>query len=519
MRQLLSLFIPVILALVFLSANSALSAADTTFMVDTSADSEDKSPGDGACADAGGKCSLRAAVMESNALVGAHTIILPAETYSMTIAPVVDDDAGKTGDLDITGDLTITGDGAEDTVIDGSAMGDRLFDIQAGELVTISGVTVQKGLAFDGGGIRNKGTLSLSDCTVGPNKANSGAGIFNGTNATLRINNCLVGGNSATGSGGGINNSGELYVENSRVRENGASYGGGIGNYEGSAHITNSFISENSATTGGGIENDEGLTTLKDSTVNDNRADEGAGINTDDLASFSMQRSTVTNNTSYASGAGIKIGDGQAAVTNSTISGNNACDDGGGIYIDQAGELEIYNSTITDNSANFAARLGSCKNFGGNPSAEGGGIKEIEGEVDLYNTILVLNRNYISDTETIADDCQGVLGTLHYSLLGVTTDCVFTNNSSIIGQEPKLGALADNGGPTQTHALLEGSPAIDSGDPEGCKDQDGLLLSTDQRGEGRPADGDLDGATVCDMGAYEVNLIKTIYYLPFLNRQ
>ena len=142
------------------------------------------------------------------------------------------------------------------------------------------------------------------------------------------------------------------------------------------------FISENRAQTGGGIENDEGLTTLTDSTVDNNYADEGAGINTDDAATFIMLRSTITKNTSFASGAGIRIGDGQTTVTNSTISGNNACDDGGNLISTKRVRLR-FRLTITDNTANFAARLASCKNFGGNPSAEGGGIKQLDGQVDL----------------------------------------------------------------------------------------------------------------------------------------
>ena len=233
-----SMIIALLVVLTSTPLDLAYTAPDKAFTVNSTIDTVDKNPGDGTCVDAGGKCSLRAAVMETNSLVGPDTIILPSETYSMTITPVADDDAALTGDLDITGELIINGSGAENTVIDGTDMGDRLFDIQAGELVTITGVTVQKGFAFNGGGIRNRGTLAVLDCHIGPNKASNGAGIYNDNNATLRINNCLVGGNKATGAGGGINNSGELYVDNSKVRETGR-IRRGIGNYEGSAHLSN----------------------------------------------------------------------------------------------------------------------------------------------------------------------------------------------------------------------------------------------------------------------------------------
>jgi hypothetical protein len=70
-----------------------------------------------------------------------------------------------------------------------------------------------------------------------------------------------------------------------------------------------------------------------------------------------------------------------------------------------------------------------------------------------------------------------------------------------------------------THALLEDSPAVDAGSPDGCKDQDGKLLKTDQRGETRPQDGDLNGSQICDIGAYELPVgFPYKDYLPFIFR-
>jgi hypothetical protein len=107
----------------------------------------------------------------------------------------------------------------------------------------------------------------------------------------------------------------------------------------------------------------------------------------------------------------------------------------------------------------------------------------------------------------------GALDLLSYSLLTTTTGCTYTSDNSITGQNPKLEALADNGGPTQTHALKAESPAIDTGAPNGCKDADGNILTSDQRGELRPFDGNTDGTAVCDIGAYEYLIYQqlTVY--------
>ena len=90
---------------------------------------------------------------------------------------------------------------------------------------------------------------------------------------------------------------------------------------------------------------------------------------------------------------------------------------------------------------------------------------------------------------------------------------------------PKLGPLQNNGGPTQTHALLPGSPAIDAGNSFGCRDNLGALLATDQRGFFRTADGDSNGTARCDIGAYEAKAgmgpeaFVLEQYVDFLDRE
>jgi hypothetical protein len=96
------------------------------------------------------------------------------------------------------------------------------------------------------------------------------------------------------------------------------------------------------------------------------------------------------------------------------------------------------------------------------------------------------------------------------------SSCNFHNSGDRNNIDPKLGTLGSYGGPTQTIPLLSGSPAIDAGNPSGCKDSQGHLLMTDQRGMPRPNTEDKVDKKGCDIGAYErqsdyLNLSSTLY--------
>src|SRR5262245_9542900 len=122
----------------------------TVFTVNTAADTLDANPGDGIAADSTGATSLRAAIMEANALAGADTINIPAGGYPLT-RPGVNEDSGLNGDLDIRGDLTINGAGRDTTIIDGNQL-DRVFHVvgvfrSGGPTVTIANLTVFNGRA------------------------------------------------------------------------------------------------------------------------------------------------------------------------------------------------------------------------------------------------------------------------------------------------------------------------------------------------------------------------------------
>ncbi len=159
-----------------------------------------------------------------------------------------------------------------------------------------------------------------------------------------------------------------------------------------------------------------------------------------------------------------------------SISGNSAARDGGGLY-NITGTLSLYNATIAYNTAD--------SNTDG--TGDGGGLMWASGTVALVNSIIGAN----SDQGGQANDCAGALlaglqpdpGHRCCMLTG-TTD--ITGTADILGQPPLLGPLGDNGGPTPTHALQPGSPALDAADPAGCRDAEGTPLTTDQRGEPRP---------------------------------
>ena len=157
-----------------------------TFTVNSTVDAVDANPGGGTALTATGQITLRSAIQEANALAGADTIVLPAGTYLLTIAGTGENGAA-TGDLDITDDLTITGVAAGTTIVDGAKI-DRIFEIMPDVNVAISGVTIENGetpnaslapgISSDGGGIDNKGNLTLTECVVQNSVA--GALLVNG---------------------------------------------------------------------------------------------------------------------------------------------------------------------------------------------------------------------------------------------------------------------------------------------------------------------------------------------------
>lgn len=326
------------------------------------------------------------------------------------------------------------------------------------------------------------GTLTITNLTGASNLLISGNNtsrvfIVN-PEADLTINGVTItkgngGGVIGSGFGGGIvNHSGTLTLTNSTVRGNTANNsGGGIYNVNGTLALTNSTISGNTANiTGGGVFSSGESMTLTDSTVSGNTASFGGGIYNGIL--------TMT-------------------LTNSTVSGNTAINYGGGIY-NYGGTLNVRSVTVTQNKSTNA----SCPDCAG-------GINNFA-TANLKNTIIAGNTSAYAFA---SPDIGGAVSAgSNYNLIGNgqgMTGITHGNNGNQIGDstnpiDPKLSALGNNGGATQTHVLLPGSPAIDKGNS--------FSLIIDQRGLARPVDlvtysnaGD-DGA---DIGAFEVQAVTT----------
>ena len=261
-----------------------------------------------------------------------------------------------------------------------------------------------------------------------------------------------------------------------------------------------------SGSSGGGI-NNGGTLTLKHVAISGNSADgSGGGIN--NTGTLNLTNSTISGNSAVLNGGGINNA-GTLTLMNSTISGNNANGSGGGIYSSSGATLT--NVTITNNRADF--------NNSGDVNS-GGGIFVNGGTFILRNTIVAGN---FTGTGSTADDINptGVDSNSSFNLIGTGGSGGLinnTNNNQVGVANPGLGTLANNGGPTQTHALLKGSAALDGGsnahiatDPFDL-DSDGdtgETLPYDQRGLGfqRIADSaDANTTQVVDIGAYEAQV-------------
>ena len=449
-----------------------------------------------------------------NAVAVGGTVYVAAGTYSPSTN-------GESFPIVIGKNLTLIGDGEATTIINAEDT-HRVITVNAMISVSITKVTITGGnIDGGGGGLYNRGTLTMKNCTVSDNEAELGGGIYNRYNSTLTMTNCTVSGNTVNPYGGGIYNDGTLTMTGCIVNGNYAEYyGGGIYNDDAPITMMNCTVSYNEAGTsggsGGGIYNYEGIITMTNCTVKDNIAREyGGGIlNDEDVAILTIKNSTISGNTADEDGGGIE-NYGTLTIVNCTVSGNTAFNDseygGGGIdNYDSYGSgapLVIVNSTVTGNISHYDG--GGILNDGGAMITienctisdnyayhDGGGFynDDSESSTNKIKNTIIANNNCVGN----GPDVGGTVTSYGYNLIEDTSDCVITEvanpSTNITGVDPILGPLAYNSGPTQTRALLSGSPAIDAGS---CTDTDNNPVLTDQRGVSRPQ------GSRCDIGAYE----------------
>ena len=346
-----------------------------------------------------------------------------------------------------------------------------------------------------GGGIRTvEGDLSLTSSTVSENSSGrDGGGLYIGSGDAL-LNNSSVNGNSSVGNGGGIfSRASNLSLAFSTVSGNfSGDSGGGISSTYRDVSLSNSTVSGNvSDNSGGGIYSRDGDVSLTGSTVSGNSTTSveanGGGVYSRS-GDLSFINSTLSGNSSGGSGGGVDTSSGNISLTNSTVSGNNAGNYGGGIS-SEASSILLVNSTVADNSASEA---------GGGISFRNGSFNQ-DDLLTLQNSIVARNEDNGAAPDVSSVNFQNAL-IVESSLIGDTAGSginAATGSGNFLNQSARLGPLADNGGPTQTHAFLAGSPATNGGNNALAVDENGNPLTTDQRGVDRFVFGTVD------IGAFE----------------
>ncbi|MGH8042846.1 MAG: choice-of-anchor Q domain-containing protein [Rudaea sp.] len=420
-----------------------------------------------------GAGSLRDAINQANGNPGADIVNFGANV-SGTITLT-------TGSLFISDGVDIQGPGASVLTIDGSS------NVHRPSAYNYYGSDVVIGRGSNSGGQGAPTAplaatpVTLSGLTFSGGSAPKGGGIY-AYYAQLTVNNCVVTGNTAYYSGGGIYMAGysSLTLTNSVVSSNTAYYtGGGIATEEAAITIQQSSLTGNSASTGGGVfvhnDNSNALT-ITASTVSGNSA-------------------TASAPYSYSGGGGVYAKHVSAAISNSTVA-NNSANRGGGV-VGHISYSNYYSTTLSNSTVS-----------GNSATNYGGGVSETEsGPITLTNTVVAGNSARSNpDVSTTSpyyyngNYSPGSTIAASFSLIGNTGSATITDNGgNQFNLAAQLGALGNNGGPTQTMLPLIGSPLIDLGDPAFTGPP-----NTDQRGAGFPRiiNGRVDiGATEFGTGA------------------
>ena len=485
-----------------------------------------------------------------------HTVC-PSGCDFTTIQSAIDDLGTVDGDtifVDVGGthteyaitvnkSLTIQGRGMDETTVEAAASCEAaldrvffVFKLSEDLTVTFKDISIKHGKRENGGGIYNDGeTVYVQTARVSENCATSeGAGIVNGgtlyvtdsseinsnqadnygggilglEDAVTEISDTSFHGNVASGwglfsdyGGGAIyNDEGSLTVADSLFTSNQATaqHGGAVYQYGTSSQgvISRSTFSSNSAEENGGAINNDGDLVIEDCTFSGNTADDGSlggGAIRNYSGTLEVTGSTFTGNQALWGGAiYMQSNETDHTVTNSTFTGNkgylagDTTNGGGGAFCVDGGTVTVTNCTVSGNTAGTAG-LG-----GGFWVDDGGGVTVV-----LASSILSGN----VDTAASDSDCEGPLQSNDYNLIGSDSGCTVSGTTAhnlALGTDPELMVLGNYGGPTQTMALEETSPCLNT-IPSGTNGCGTAPLDVDQRGYERPFPSDGE----CDMGAYE----------------
>lgn len=439
-----------------LSISAVVNAAD--FSVNDTVDGADINPGDGKCLTTGNTCTIRAAIMETNALPGTDTITIPSGFYTLALGNAGEDAAAE-GDLDILDDLVITGDDAATTTINGNSFLFRIFSIlkradDSIPKVSISNITMTQGLSNNYGAlVFNEGDLTLDNVVLTDASPDSYAVV---NNANLTVNGGQISNNTAgiysqygvieisgttfsDNNGGNVGNplfiwSGVGRIENSTFSNNiGYDLGGAIHAKASNVSINNSSFSGNSVTpssnafagNGGAITvgRSGGHLRITNSSFNGNQAN-ALGISTmngaggaiyirGQIDSVGIVDSVFTNNSSSGAGGAVFIEDGadRTYLRRVTVD-NNSSGSGGGIYVggglSAGGSISIVESKITNNTA----------------TNSGGGI------AFGSRTSISSDLGYIMTNTQISDNTADFAGGVFFSGNGIELNNVTISNNS-----------------------------------------------------------------------------------------
>lgn len=384
---------------------------------------------------------------------GTHTIIL-------------------TNDITLTANLPFVGNENPShdikLVIDGNGFAlNGANQYRSGLLIYPQTVVTFRNIGFVNGWYRNP----YSDSSSQPGGALNFMSMSRRLPSIVTMQNVFFENNSAYGSGGAIYNSGaDLTITNSVFRGNNASSGGALISGARSIAISDSVFTNNIAAYGGAMYLGSGIVTLTRVTLNDNYgSSDGGAIHLREYANLTLRDSLISNNRAGNNGGGLFSWNNTSLnLINTTMSGNHG-NIGGGMRLYGTGAQVILNSTIVNNTSLTGAQ----------------NISRSGGTVSIANTI-------ISNDGVNCD--EGVVVSGGYNVVSDAT-CGTPTTGDQFNIDPQLAPLADNGGPTLTHALLPGSPAIDAGSNAGIPSD----MINDQRGAGFPR---IRGAAV-DVGAFE----------------